>query len=76
MSWWTISWYTARLSVFPAFAFHAHSPQATGGTAQGAITLVKKCGATLVELHCQIELIELQGQKKLGGAPFYSIWSY
>jgi adenine phosphoribosyltransferase len=38
---------------------------ATGGTAEAAITLIKKCGGNIVECSFVIELPELGGKKRL-----------
>lgn len=38
---------------------------ATGGTAEAAITLIKKCGGNIVECSFVIELPELAGKKRL-----------
>jgi len=49
---------------------------ATGGTAGAAVTLVTKCGATVVEFHAQFELPALKGRSKLGNVPFYSFFQF
>jgi adenine phosphoribosyltransferase len=38
---------------------------ATGGTAEAAITLIKKCGGNIVECSFVVELPELGGKKRL-----------
>lgn len=38
---------------------------ATGGTASAAISLIQNCGATIIEFHVQIELLDLKGRDKL-----------
>lgn len=46
---------------------------ATGGTAAAAIELTQKAGGEVVEMHCHVELPALEGIKKLGDTPFYSL---
>jgi adenine phosphoribosyltransferase len=50
---------------------------ATGGTAWAAVTLMRSCGAEVVELHCQMELIELGGRYKLPqDVKFYTFFQF
>jgi len=46
---------------------------ATGGTAGAVLELIKGMGADIVECSFIIELDELNGRKKLGGAPVFSL---
>lgn len=48
---------------------------ATGGTAEAAITLIKKCGGNIVECSFVVELPELGGKKRLEkmGASIFSL---
>eukprot|EP01121_Diplochlamys_sp_Union-15-3_P017756 TRINITY_DN631_c0_g1_i1.p1 TRINITY_DN631_c0_g1~~TRINITY_DN631_c0_g1_i1.p1 ORF type:complete len:193 (-),score=43.06 TRINITY_DN631_c0_g1_i1:67-606(-) len=47
---------------------------ATGGTAAGAVELVKKAGAKIVELTCVVELVALKGRQKLpADVQFFSV---
>jgi adenine phosphoribosyltransferase len=46
---------------------------ATGGTAGASIRLARKCGAEVVEAGFVIELTFLEGRKKLGDVPVYSL---
>ena len=49
---------------------------ATGGTAVAAISLVDKFGAEIVAIDFVVELIFLNGRKKLKGYPVYTVVSY
>ncbi len=49
---------------------------ATGGTAQAAAQLVKKCGGEIVELAFLVELTFLQGRSRLDEYPVVSAISY
>jgi len=49
---------------------------ATGGTAEAAIALIEKSGATLKEVQFVIELDFLKGREKLESVPIYSILRY
>ncbi len=49
---------------------------ATGGTAGAVVELVKGMGAEVVECAFIIELEELEGRKKLGGSPIFSLLKY
>lgn len=43
---------------------------ATGGTAEAAVKLIEQTGAQVIENAFVIELLDLEGRKKLGGAAF------
>ena len=49
---------------------------ATGGTLVGACKLVEKVGGVIAGTTCLLELMFLNGQKKLKGRDFYSIVQY
>lgn len=49
---------------------------ATGGTMTAACQLVERIGGTVVEALLVIELVDLQGHKKLDGRPFFSLMQY
>jgi len=49
---------------------------ATGGTAQTAAKLVEKCGGKVVECVFLVELLGLQGRKKLNKWPVFSLLQY
>lgn len=49
---------------------------ATGGTAGAVVELVKEMGADIVECAFIIELEELKGREKLGGAPCFSLLKF
>jgi adenine phosphoribosyltransferase len=46
---------------------------ATGGTLAAAIKLVEKCGASVQETACVIELEALNGKDLLGSTPLFSL---
>lgn len=45
---------------------------ATGGTAAASVELLESCGASVVEIAVLLELVDLQGQSRLGSTPFVS----
>jgi adenine phosphoribosyltransferase len=49
---------------------------ATGGTIAAACNLVRRVGGEIAEVVTIIELTGLQGRRKLGDLPFYSIAQY
>ncbi|MFC2040202.1 adenine phosphoribosyltransferase [Chloroflexota bacterium] len=49
---------------------------ATGGTAQAAINMIKKCNGNLLCSVFVIELTELKGREKLEGTSVYSMLQY
>ena len=51
---------------------------ATGGTAEAAVMLIKKCGGIIVECSFVVELPELGGKKRLGaiGANVFSLTEF
>jgi adenine phosphoribosyltransferase len=49
---------------------------ATGGTARATVDLVRKLGGTVHGLAFLIELVELQGRKKLEGEDIFTLLQY
>jgi adenine phosphoribosyltransferase len=49
---------------------------ATGGTAEASVSLVEKLGGEVVEAGFVIELTALEGRKRLGGTPVFSLIQY
>ena len=49
---------------------------ATGGTAEATLKILKKAGAVVHEVCFVIELSFLEGRKKLGDTPIYSVVTY
>lgn len=49
---------------------------ATGGTAAAAISLIEELGGTVVQCNFLVELLFLEGSKKLGGLEIRSLLQY
>lgn len=50
---------------------------ATGGTLGATVVLVQKVGGIVVDTHCLVELVELNGRAKLPeGITFHSFFQY
>lgn len=69
---------TARLEIQPesvpngARVLILDDVLATGGTAKASVDLLEQCGASVTEIAVLLELVDLQGRRRIDAIPFAS----